>query len=198
MLLSERARYGRISLPSFYLGRAARLLPALAVAGAVTVAVLGVGKPLTIAVWSVVGPATFTTNWLVLHGKPVWWTGWAWSLSIEEQFYLAWAPLLTLFVWRRRLRPLLPVVIAVGIAAALACHPWWAMQNQRDLAYFSTRSRADALLIGSGVAYWAQFGTVRCPRWLVSLGVLGLVAAWLWCDGTAAGRRRCARRQVEG
>jgi peptidoglycan/LPS O-acetylase OafA/YrhL len=179
VLLAEARRTGRVSLSAFYIRRGARLLPALTVAGGVSVAVLMHGFPWQVAAWSVIGPATFTTNWLALHGQPVFFTGWAWSLAIEEQFYLVWAPVVAICVWRSRLRRLLPWVIWLGIAIALVWHAIWAVQGDGNHLYLATRSRADALLMGAAVAWLSHKGRLRCPAWVgwAAAAVLVVVTA---------------------
>ena len=80
------------SLKTFYARRALRLLPALWFFVGVTV-VLG-----ALHVFSIPALAALSALFFVWDYSPatlhVWWLGHTWSLSIEEQFYILWAPFL--------------------------------------------------------------------------------------------------------
>jgi peptidoglycan/LPS O-acetylase OafA/YrhL len=87
LLLKEEAREGRISLAGFYRRRAYRILPAALVYLAVAwLFALANKLPLNPAEW--LGAALFFRN-LVPAGPNSHLTAHFWSLSIEEQFYLA-------------------------------------------------------------------------------------------------------------
>jgi peptidoglycan/LPS O-acetylase OafA/YrhL len=110
-----------------------------------------------------------------------------WSLAVEEQFYLVW-PLIFLGVvklWRSKLALLL-LCIAGALASAIemAC-----LYSSRDVnrLYYGTDTRAQSLLIGSGLAValsmWADrrersggdsAWAVRTPSGRAFLLVLGL------------------------
>src|SRR6266700_848849 len=102
LLAEEWQARGSISLKHFYLRRALRLLPALAV----LLTVCALAKLLT-RPWSetvafgkeIVGVAGYLANWPSLHGVPMRTLGYTWSLSVEEQFYLLW-PILFLGMLR--------------------------------------------------------------------------------------------------
>ena len=70
-----------------------------------------------------------------------------WSLSIEEQFYLAWP-----FVVRTLARQSLARTCAVLIAASLACRVLFQLLHMPTAAYVLTFCRLDALAIGAFVA----------------------------------------------
>ena len=103
---------------------------------------------------------TWWQNWrLVLEGTP-YWAGspsplrHTWSLSIEEQFYLLWPPILlgVMALGRRTRRP---TWVLAGFAAASGVlsflwAAWLAMRTTPNLSriYFGTDTRAGALLLG--------------------------------------------------
>jgi peptidoglycan/LPS O-acetylase OafA/YrhL len=112
LLLREFRTYGGISLKNFYMRRFLRLMPALWLTVAFVLAacfLLGVH-----AAWPLRDAAialTYTTNWARVYGmvSPVTLhSGWivdsplahTWSLAVEEQYYLLWAPIIV-FICRR-------------------------------------------------------------------------------------------------
>jgi peptidoglycan/LPS O-acetylase OafA/YrhL len=94
LLLRERARYGEISLPDFYVRRTLRIFPLYYAAIALyTVAVLTTqkGEDRTEFFTNLPAYFTYTNNWFVdrFAGERVIFA-FAWSLATEEQFYLVW------------------------------------------------------------------------------------------------------------
>lgn len=97
-----------------------------------------------------------------------------WSLSIEEQFYLLWPPLLYLLL-RRGAR--LPVIIAglavvVGIVCAARLALWHSLVGSEGVlaafsrCYHGTDMRIDALLVGCIAALWVAWRGLPKPRLL--------------------------------
>ncbi len=96
MLMAERERKGRISLRNFYTRRALRLLPPLAI----TVGLLAIYAAVVYVpyahqrVWADISAAAFYyADFRSASGHEFFlgYLGQAWSLSIEEQFYVIWA-----------------------------------------------------------------------------------------------------------
>jgi peptidoglycan/LPS O-acetylase OafA/YrhL len=119
LLLTEHAKTGTVSLKNFYIRRALRLLPALAMLIGYTVFVVAIlghnadGRRLYIAVIPVL---FYVGNWAVAaNSKQLGLFGHTWTLAIEEQFYVFWPPILKRALRRdptaRRL--------AVGLVAAI-------------------------------------------------------------------------------
>lgn len=166
LLLQERAGSGRISFPNFYIRRALRLLPALLLL-LVVVALLpnvyidpardgsSASRLITIPITLFYG-ANFA-NGLGLH---MGYLAHAWSLSIEEQFYVLWPIAMVWLVVRGRfitaLLVLIPAfaVLRFGMAAA----------HVKGTIDWLT-SHADQLLIGSLLAWWVRAGL---PDWIRS------------------------------
>lgn len=171
--------------------RFTRLTPAVAV---VVIAVL-----LAFAATSGIAIASLATltwwqNWhLILDGTPYWAPNpsplrHAWSLSIEEQFYAIWPPLLVCcVVLARRLairRPHL-VVAVVAISLSVASFAWatyLAITRGASLSriYFGTDTRAGALLLGctaAGVLHGrAVFPARRSLSAAAGVATVGLIA----------------------
>lgn len=168
LLAAEIAASGRIRLAGFYARRALRLLPAL-FAVLIVVAIgysIGVwtslaALPLTIA--SVVG---YMANWAGIGGLQLGVLAHTWSLSVEEQFYLAWPLLLVAGIRFRRL------AIALLVVAVLVT-PWRFVLMGDGAGYArvfaGTDTHVDALFVGCAIAL---LGT-RLPS---AFGWLGLAA----------------------
>lgn len=173
LLLEEQHRSGRISLRSFWLRRARRLLPALFVvlAGVSLWAVL-VQPEFTADLRRTLLPAVFyVSNWAEIFGEVPYFSPASpplrhlWSLAVEEQWYLLW-PLA--FVLVSRLLANRPARRAAFLAAAslsaMAWSAWLATSNDPTISvagqrvdrfnfiYLNTFGRASGLLLGAAVA----------------------------------------------
>jgi peptidoglycan/LPS O-acetylase OafA/YrhL len=205
MLLRELSDNGRISLRRFYLRRARRLLPAMAVMSTATLAMaatlmspLGFGQEYAGRAAS--AASTFVANayFLVATGgyfQPIAATNpflHTWSLSVEEQFYVAF-PVVVLLVWRLRLRrahlwllALMVLGLGVSIVACLAFTYGWlprlpllrGMAASHGLAmrfaFFSPVTRAWEFLTGVVTALYAA-RRVLAPRTANRLALIGVV-----------------------
>jgi peptidoglycan/LPS O-acetylase OafA/YrhL len=166
LLLEEWSGSHTISLKKFYLRRALRLLPALVVFLAVTVAysLIFVSRSYGIEAGRDALTALFySSNWahIIDLQRPGIFTH-TWSLSIEEQFYLAW-PILLLWLLRHSssrnslfcwvvLGVFLSVMVRIVLATAGA--DWLRI-------YCGTDARADSLLLGCLVAALVSSGLLR-------------------------------------
>jgi peptidoglycan/LPS O-acetylase OafA/YrhL len=185
LLVKEATRTGTIRLGSFWSRRARRLFPALVLAAGAIV-LLAAAFPHVVDVPGIGGDigATlgYVVNWrfVLLHhdyfaqfAQPSLLSH-AWSLAIEEQFYLIW-PLVAIgaLVWRR----VRPSRFAIGCAVAAALSAAWMavlfeMGASTSRLYFGTDTRAQALLLG------AAFGAAGVGRGrITSRTRRGVVAA---------------------
>jgi len=112
LLVQERARDGRISLRRFYLRRALRIVPASYLFVGVVALLAGL-QLLVLRPNDIACALLYLTDY---HHDRAWALGHYWSLSVEEQFYLVWPPVLAAIaaLAPRRARPL-----ALGVALAL-------------------------------------------------------------------------------
>ncbi|GAA1349669.1 acyltransferase family protein [Falsarthrobacter nasiphocae] len=205
LLLREHARTGRIDLGQFWVRRARRLLPALAVVVVISIAASLAGSPdLRVGILrQTLGALTFSTNWIEIahgssyfnHTSPVLFMNF-WSLAVEEQFYLVW-PLLFILVMKavpgRRARVGLAATAALLSAVLMAVLV--APGQDATRAYYGTDSHSFGLFAGIALAFaWAagqgfdaDTRAVRqARRGAVLAGLAGLAAclALVTEDGT--------------
>lgn len=216
LLADEHARHGTIRLGAFFRRRALRLAPALGLLLVVwaVVALLwghdawisavpggGAGGrvgPLTVA--ETVGAAlAYVTNWLDALVQFNLWVGYSplghlWSLAVEEQFYLVWAPLMLLVLKSRR-----PGWWISALALGFLLEPALLFHQGTNRVYFGTDTRMSALLAGAAVAWWWRTGRLRrlerspATTFLGAASVVGLLVAgvgfrhpgvaWQWVGG---------------
>ena len=183
LLLEERRTNGRVDLGRFYARRALRLLPALAVClVAVAIGLTVLEMPLT-GVWYA---ALYVANLAPALGAKLPYLSHTWSLSLEEQFYVAWP--LTLLLLARLRRPW-AVAAASGVGIAVCAvlrvvvdRDALLTQPQALQVAFHLLWRADALLVGCLLAL-VLGPALRLPRaligWAGACGVATVLAASL-------------------
>ena len=176
LLVEEHATRGRVWFAAFYRNRTLRLAPALFA----LVAVLWLLDRWTGARTAPIVPVLFyVANWAQAGGQQMGVLGHAWSLAIEEQFYLVW-PAVLLLSMRRRWGPL--VVTTVGIAVSTGLRFQLAGGVHPSIrAYYGSDTQAASLLIGCLLALLAHRGLppLRVPAWLLTAVTLSLFGAVL-------------------
>lgn len=168
-LLLAGVRSGRVDLRSFWVGRAQRILPALAAMLAVTLAwVTVLGPQQAPGLQSVVVTSVASVNNLWVVAKSSSYLGQfqapepfdhLWALSIVVQFYLVW-PLILMVGLRiapgvkrgSGARPALCVLIVGLAAASLALAAVLYSEANPIRAYYGTGCRAAEILIGAAAA----------------------------------------------
>jgi peptidoglycan/LPS O-acetylase OafA/YrhL len=124
LLAADYRQQGAACLRGFYLRRAFRILPAVWLFLAFTLAMTALGYIETTPM-SFVQAFAFLCNTEL--GKCSWPVGHLWSLSIEEQFYLVWPALLTALLFRNVARAAVVLLAAFLLAAQvplLVAHQW--------------------------------------------------------------------------
>lgn len=196
LLTAEQIRYGSIDVLAFYRRRIRRLVPALLVmlaavsAWGALFAPDGVRRKLGGDVLATLG---YVMNWrLIAQGDQYFGTAGgasplrhAWTLAIEEQFYLL-APLvlIALIALTRSRRLTVGVLCAGAVVSALwTAHLGFHDQSDYPRVYYGSDTRAQALFIGAaiGVLSGPVAGRRRprdLPMPLIQVGgLVGLVSS---------------------
>ena len=202
LLVRGHLQTGRANLKAFWIRRARRLLPPLAVMLLVVTAAASLIEPAQEASLrlALLAAATYTSNWLqILHhvsyfaaaGPPAP-LDHLWSLAIEEQFYLIWPVVIWLLLKRPNGRALCARVAWLGAAAsAVVMAVQYSPGGDPSAVYYGTDTHASALLIGAALALARPLpvlaATPAVPgRRLDMAGVIGL-AFLAWATGHFSG-----------
>ena len=188
-LLAELARKNRLNLSRFYARRALRILPAyLAI---LTIYFLlpswreypDMAQPL----WKFL----VSLQNIALHGGTAF--SHAWSLAVEDQFYLALPFILLVVLWRPRAAIILSCVILVGGVLLRALLAWQnatvtgiSFRGFQAWIYYPTWTRLDPLVFGVMIAavekfrprLWQRLTNSAIWLWLPALGLI-VYALWL-------------------
>ncbi|HEV2650438.1 MAG TPA: acyltransferase family protein [Rhizomicrobium sp.] len=164
ILAGEKEATGRLDLKQFYWRRAKRLLPAswLMIAGAVIASAILAPDALPRLKWDALASFFYVTNWELLSVNTSYFEAMGrppmlqhlWSLAIEEQFYIFWAPVI-LFglpaLGRRGLAFLAALLAAASVAwTVIKAHQLgYPGAGDPTRLYFGTDTHGFPLLIGA-------------------------------------------------
>ncbi len=202
LLITEHDRTSRINMTYFYARRALRLLPALCFFlfvwfavdvlfqhGQFLATVPSAHTPGSPVSWitgleGVSAALLYLTNWL--NVEPSWhlWFGYSpishlWTLAVEEQFYVIWAPVMILLF---RLRRHTATLVAAAIALVALLEPLFLSGATFNRVYFGTDTRSAALFCGALCAFIGStrgWRRLRNAHWAPFLGA-AIVAAIGW------------------
>jgi peptidoglycan/LPS O-acetylase OafA/YrhL len=165
LLLNEKDKIGFISLRSFYIRRAFRILPAVAVYLLILVTLKYFNLLPSLTTGEVVASGLFFRNYIT--GS--WYTLHFWSLAVEEHFYIFVPMMLSVLSWRSALK----VAITIAVASCLA--RYMESGTPGPALYFNTECRIDAIMYGAILALLLSRDDFRL--WLTkNLTLISLVA----------------------
>jgi len=157
LLVREHEHHGTIRLGRFYMRRTLRLLPAL-LALVVALHVWSTGFVFPEQVRQLrretVATLFYVANWAQIAGyiNPLGYFGHAWSLAIEEQFYIVWPLALRAMLGRFSRKTILAILAAAATASALLRTALARDPESFSRAFHGSDTRAEALLIGCFLA----------------------------------------------
>jgi peptidoglycan/LPS O-acetylase OafA/YrhL len=191
LLLSELRRTTNLDLINFWMRRARRLLPAvvLLIAAVMLAAAIAQLPQFSALRGNAISGLFYFANWHQIYTHVSYFDTFGrppllrhlWSLSVEEQFYLFWPPIL-LFSYRHGgERRVLQVAIVLAVLSAIDLILLSGFSSVTRI-YEGTDSRATTLLVGAIAAMWWSPEKVRAisrkvPA--VAPDALGLVCAGL-------------------
>ena len=163
LLLLEHGRSGGTGFRAFWMRRARRLLPALALVVIASLVYAVIFLPAEVAGLrsDALAAAGYATNWYLIFEHRSYFESLGrpsalqhlWSLAVEEQYYLVW-PLLfagMMRVWRPRL--VLAVTLGGALTSALLMAFLFDPNVDPSRIYYGTDTRAAGLLLGSALAF---------------------------------------------
>jgi peptidoglycan/LPS O-acetylase OafA/YrhL len=152
LLVREHNSTGSICLPNFYIRRALRIVPAFyAFLG--TVFILNYFDVISVPARCLWSSAFFLRNYLApVEYYKDWYTAHCWSLSVEEQFYLLWPPMLVA-LGRKQAGVLAAGLIAVSPLVRVLSY-LVAPGLRLEFGYLM-HTRIDTLMFGcAGALFW--------------------------------------------
>jgi peptidoglycan/LPS O-acetylase OafA/YrhL len=187
LVVDELAARGGVSLRSFYIRRSFRLFPVLFVflaAVLIWAQLLAPASGIQIVHSTVLSSLLYVENWHVVAVGGVGGVGLirdpaaqAWSLSVEEQFYVLW-PVILVAAWKWKGQRAALIVAVCGLVLAVAdCVGLGLLGSSVVRIYMGSDTRACELLAGCCVALLAQCRLLpRVPRMATILALTGVLA----------------------
>ncbi len=186
-------------LKAFWVRRARRLLPALAVMLLFVTAAATIIEPSVSLRPALLAAITYTSNWYQMLHHVSYFASFGppsplqhlWSLAIEEQFYLIWPLILWFLILYHNGRCTRILVTLFGAAASALAMALRYTPSDPSGVYYGTDTHASALLIGSALALALPLKTLATSkatmtRRLDAIGVGG-VAVLAWAIGHFSG-----------
>ncbi|CAN5308547.1 acyltransferase [soil metagenome] len=179
ILLSELQDTGEISYRDFFIKRVLRIFPIYYLCVAIFALSFRWNSDLLTSLLS------YTFNWYKpFHAESIALEH-TWSLSVEEQFYLIWPPLIAILPHMLRGVTTGVIIPALSIVAALAVSMHFESALAANIIYMSTATRMISLSLGAYLAVAeSTCGTLKTWQ---SVAILTAGAAVLLLDNVARG-----------
>ncbi len=173
LLLQEWEETSAINLRNFYGRRLLRLLPALLVLLLVAegYALLRLHGAAFLSVQkAILAALCYAANWMqALSISGMGDLAHTWSLSIEEQFYVLWPPILVFLLPRLKKNEIFAVLLLIATTVAWHRSGLWIGEGSYERIYDGTDSRFDELLVGCAAALMLAAG------WLQNRGLQAVI-----------------------
>jgi peptidoglycan/LPS O-acetylase OafA/YrhL len=175
ILAREYTRTEGVDLRSFYIRRARRLLPALALVLAFYVPLAYMVGIEQNTIWQGLSAALlyFANVSVAVEGWSLGPLGQTWSLAMEEQFYMVWPVLLVALLPKPRRWILGGLAAIVVLSLATRGFHGWSDDESYRLAYYMPWSNVFALAVGAALAL---IRLSSAPRHLGPICLFGLLA----------------------
>lgn len=166
LLVQDFRRTSSIGLKNFYFRRALRLLPALFALMLFCIAYALFLQPedkASVTLKGVLYTLFYVANWVQIPPYPpaIGALSHAWSLSVEEQFYIIF-PLLLLVLLKLKSKPVVLVILCSLVTISMLLNIWfWHAETPFLRMYFGSDTRANELLIGCIAALVLSWGTFQ-------------------------------------
>jgi peptidoglycan/LPS O-acetylase OafA/YrhL len=184
LLLREREQTGDVSWKLFFIRRALRIWPLYFGAVAAVIVVSLVRHQIYVSRLHLLAMVFFVANWFGVGFQFGPLTGHLWSISVEEQFYTIWPPLMKLGGKR--------AILAASIVVAAVAPVWMLIFSSRGWRlWYDTPVEFLFFAAGALIAIWGHCGVPErggvSRVLLLALGIAMLAgAAWIGPIGTDA------------
>jgi peptidoglycan/LPS O-acetylase OafA/YrhL len=172
LLLREKQRFGRLDVPAFYLRRMLRIWPLYYLAVLVAACVPFFNPTDQFSAHYSIPFLVFLGNWsFVWYGWPITVADPLWSVSIEEQFYLLWPPLVAKLTRRGMIYTSLVLIVIANAVRLYAA----ALGEGKEHLWANTFAHVDTIAIGILLATWLRGSTPQLStRTRLAMIALGL------------------------
>jgi len=147
-ILIKEKKEGTLSLKVFFIKRAFRILPIYLL----TVLICGI-----IFTWEGIGYLlTYTANYYFAFGDGTHPLENAWSLSVEEHYYLIWPLVIVFFSLERVRKYSWLITLCITLSATVLVYQFFDNETARSLIYFGTEFKILVLCLGSFMAFYEK------------------------------------------
>lgn len=191
LLLREHDATGTVSLPRFYARRALRIFPAYYAFLALSIAAdLYTGNR---NIEPAILPGIFyvINYYNAINDHPSISIAHAWSLAVEEQFYLLWPALLLVVAGKGREAIIKVLLGLIAVVVAWRCIAWGLLGFGSAYIYNSFETRFDSLAIGcllaaaSASAWMQELARRLGAHWTLPVVTVALLIAVAVAEGNA-------------